>query len=287
VTRRGRPRAGQLELNVMMPVIAHNLLFSMMILTNATRVASGALRSTESKRMRHRAAQLGFERSPALVTAPRAKNRLRRGRETGEGSRRKENVTVRQLVIEKGLLKGKELERGARFWRANDGAGCAGRAGARRNDSHIGDPRMNSWIVAGLIAGVVVYLVDWGPSGARCSIPQGVAAMGGHMSPEEMKELHGPRTGEVGGPWSLVYGVPVRLGSTVQFPRAALWVQGGGVFCGNGIRQPYCGSPLCSRGCWAAACGTFKVKSLQMATCWAWLISHERGLVSWWVFLMK
>src|SRR6267378_6228358 len=30
--------AGQLELNVMMPVIAHNLLFSMMILTNATRV---------------------------------------------------------------------------------------------------------------------------------------------------------------------------------------------------------------------------------------------------------
>src|SRR5438094_10150711 len=30
--------AGQLELNVMMPVIAHNLLFSMRILTNASRV---------------------------------------------------------------------------------------------------------------------------------------------------------------------------------------------------------------------------------------------------------
>ena len=30
--------AGQLELNVMMPVIAHNLLFSMRILTNASEI---------------------------------------------------------------------------------------------------------------------------------------------------------------------------------------------------------------------------------------------------------
>src|SRR5207249_5342815 len=32
--------AGQLELNVMMPVIAHNLLFTMLILTNASRIVA-------------------------------------------------------------------------------------------------------------------------------------------------------------------------------------------------------------------------------------------------------
>src|SRR5947199_8375392 len=38
VTVTAAAEAGQLELNVMMPVIAHNILMSMMILSNATRV---------------------------------------------------------------------------------------------------------------------------------------------------------------------------------------------------------------------------------------------------------
>src|SRR5207247_10640489 len=38
VTIAAAAEAGQLELNVMMPVIAHNLLFTMQILTNASRV---------------------------------------------------------------------------------------------------------------------------------------------------------------------------------------------------------------------------------------------------------
>jgi fumarate hydratase class II len=38
VTIAAAAEAGQLELNVMMPVIAHNLLFTMRILTNASRV---------------------------------------------------------------------------------------------------------------------------------------------------------------------------------------------------------------------------------------------------------
>src|SRR2546422_10383065 len=38
VTIAAAAEAGQLELNVMMPVIAHNVLFTMQILTNASRV---------------------------------------------------------------------------------------------------------------------------------------------------------------------------------------------------------------------------------------------------------
>ena len=44
---------GQLELNVMMPVIAHNVLLSMMILTNAARVfAERTVRGLEHRRSR-------------------------------------------------------------------------------------------------------------------------------------------------------------------------------------------------------------------------------------------
>src|SRR5213593_5221118 len=59
--------AGQLELNVMMPLIAHDVLFSMMILANASRVlAERCVDGIEAD-----AAQCAhwLERSPALVTA--------------------------------------------------------------------------------------------------------------------------------------------------------------------------------------------------------------------------
>ena len=63
--------AGQLELNVMMPVIAHNLLFMQMILTNASYVfAERCVEGIEAD-----AAQSAYwlERSPAIVTALGAK----------------------------------------------------------------------------------------------------------------------------------------------------------------------------------------------------------------------
>jgi len=99
--------AGQLELNVMMPVIAHNLLASMLILTNATRVL--AERSVEG--MEADAAQCAhwLERSPALVTALAPKIGYAEAAKLAKEAVAK-NVTVRQLVIEKGLLKGKELD---------------------------------------------------------------------------------------------------------------------------------------------------------------------------------
>jgi fumarate hydratase class II len=99
--------AGQLELNVMMPVIAHNVLFALGILTTACRALTercvSGIRADEAM-CRH-----WLERSPVLVTAlapgigyaaaaELAKEALARG------------VTVRKLIEDKGLLKGRELE---------------------------------------------------------------------------------------------------------------------------------------------------------------------------------
>src|SRR6266545_2080118 len=99
--------AGQLELNVMMPVIAHNVLFSMMILANGIRVlAERCVDGIEAD-----AAQCAhwLERSPALVTALAPKIGYAEAAKLAKEAVAK-NVTVRQLVIEKGLLKGKELD---------------------------------------------------------------------------------------------------------------------------------------------------------------------------------
>jgi aspartate ammonia-lyase len=99
--------AGQLELNVMMPIIAHNLLFSMLILSNATQVL--AERCVEG--IQADAAQCAYwlERSPALVTALAPKIGYAEAAKLAKEAVAK-NVTVRQLVMEKGLLKGKELD---------------------------------------------------------------------------------------------------------------------------------------------------------------------------------
>jgi aspartate ammonia-lyase len=99
--------AGQLELNVMMPVIAHNVLLSMLILANASRVlAERCVEGIEAD-----AAQCAhwLERSPALVTALAPKIGYAEAAKLAKEAVAK-NVTVRQLVIEKGLLKGKELD---------------------------------------------------------------------------------------------------------------------------------------------------------------------------------
>src|SRR5712672_1836704 len=107
VTVTAAAEAGQLELNVMMPVIAHNLLFSMMILTNATRVL--AERSIEGMEADATQAAHWLERSPALVTALAPKIGYAEAAKLAKEAVAK-NVTVRQLVMEKGLLKGKELD---------------------------------------------------------------------------------------------------------------------------------------------------------------------------------
>lgn len=92
---------GQLELNVMMPVIAHNVLSAIRILGNAARV----LDERTVRGMRPNEAMLAYwvERSAALATAlaPRigyaaAAALTKRSVETG--------VSVRELVVREGLL---------------------------------------------------------------------------------------------------------------------------------------------------------------------------------------
>jgi aspartate ammonia-lyase len=98
---------GQLELNVMMPVIAHNIMFSELILTTTittltTRCVTGI--EADAAMSTH-----WLERSPALVTALAPKIGYAEAAKLAKEALAK-NVTVRQLVQEKGILKGAELE---------------------------------------------------------------------------------------------------------------------------------------------------------------------------------
>lgn len=99
---------GQLELNVMMPVIAHNVLSSLRILGNAARV----LDERTVRGMTPNAAQLAYwvERSAALATAlapaigyAAAAALTKRSIESGE--------SVRALVLREGLLSPDEANR--------------------------------------------------------------------------------------------------------------------------------------------------------------------------------
>lgn len=99
--------AGQLELNVMMPVIAHNLFFALGILTTATRVLDErcvAGIQADEKMCLH-----WLERSPALVTAVAPKVGYAEAAKLAKESL-VTGVTVRKLIEDKGVLKGKELE---------------------------------------------------------------------------------------------------------------------------------------------------------------------------------
>jgi fumarate hydratase class II len=99
--------AGQLELNVMMPLIAHNLVFSIEILASASRVF--AERCIEGIQADAQQCAYWLERSPALVTALAPKIGYAEAAKLAKEAVAK-NVTVRQLVTEKGVLKGKELD---------------------------------------------------------------------------------------------------------------------------------------------------------------------------------
>jgi fumarate hydratase, class II len=99
--------AGQLELNVMMPVMAHNLVFMLMIVGNASAVlAERCVDGIEADE-----AQCGYwlERSPALVTALAPKIGYAEAAKLAKEAVAS-GLTVRELVVKKGLLKGKELE---------------------------------------------------------------------------------------------------------------------------------------------------------------------------------
>jgi aspartate ammonia-lyase len=99
--------AGQLELNVMMPVITHNIVFGLTIVGNATRVlAERCVDGIEAD-----AAQCAYwlERSPALVTALAPKIGYAEAAKLAKEAVAT-GLTVKQLLEKKKLLPKEELE---------------------------------------------------------------------------------------------------------------------------------------------------------------------------------
>jgi aspartate ammonia-lyase len=98
---------GQLELNVMMPVIAHNVLFSMMILRNSARVfAEKTVTGIEANEDQ---CNYWLERSAALATALAPQIGYARAAELSKQSV-KENVLIRDLVKREKVLPAKEID---------------------------------------------------------------------------------------------------------------------------------------------------------------------------------
>jgi aspartate ammonia-lyase len=98
---------GQLELNVMMPVIAHNMLLSMRILTNATRVLDEkCVRGITANR---EMCAYWVERSAALATALAPHIGYAKAAEISKQSV-KEGVLIRDLVKRDGILPADEAD---------------------------------------------------------------------------------------------------------------------------------------------------------------------------------
>ncbi len=98
---------GQLELNVMMPVIAHNVLFSMMILTNSGRIFTE--KTVKGIEANEEQCEYWLERSAALATALAPQIGYARAAELSKQSV-KENVLIRDLVKREKVLPAKEID---------------------------------------------------------------------------------------------------------------------------------------------------------------------------------
>jgi fumarate hydratase, class II len=99
--------AGQLELNVMMPVMAHNIVFGLIIVGNASRVL--AERCVDGIQADEAQCTYWLERSPALVTALAPKIGYAEAAKLAKEAVAS-GLTVKQLVLQKKILQGAELE---------------------------------------------------------------------------------------------------------------------------------------------------------------------------------
>jgi aspartate ammonia-lyase len=100
-------QAGQLELNVMMPVIAHNLVFALIIVGNASAVL--AERCVDGIEADEAQCAYWLERSPALVTALAPKIGYAEAAQLAKEAIAT-GLTVKELVMKKRVLEGQELE---------------------------------------------------------------------------------------------------------------------------------------------------------------------------------
>jgi aspartate ammonia-lyase len=99
--------AGQLELNVMMPVMAHNLVFALTIVGNASAVL--AERCVDGIEADQAQCAYWLERSPALVTALAPKIGYAEAAKLAKEALAT-GLTVKDLVMKKRILEGRELE---------------------------------------------------------------------------------------------------------------------------------------------------------------------------------
>jgi fumarate hydratase, class II len=107
VTIAAAAEAGQLELNVMMPLIAQNLFLTLAILTSASRVL--VERCVDGIVPDQAMCAYWLDRSPALVTALAPKIGYAEAAKLAKEAVER-NLSVRELLIQKGVLKGKELD---------------------------------------------------------------------------------------------------------------------------------------------------------------------------------
>lgn len=101
-------QAGQLELNVMMPVIAHNLLYSLRILRNGIEVFTE--RCITGIRAREGECRRWAERTMALVTVLAPKVGYERAAYLAKKAR-SEGRSLKDTVVEEGVLSREEAER--------------------------------------------------------------------------------------------------------------------------------------------------------------------------------
>jgi aspartate ammonia-lyase len=98
---------GQLELNVMMPVIAHNVLLSMMILSNAARILAD--KTVKDIKANEAMCSYWVERSAALATALMPHIGYARAAEISKDSV-KEGVLIRDLVKRQHVLPDDQID---------------------------------------------------------------------------------------------------------------------------------------------------------------------------------
>ena len=131
-----------------------------------------------------------------------------------------------------------------------------------------------NWIVAGLIASVVVYLVDWVMWSKVFNT--GLEAFGEQLTPEQMKSFMGPALAK-SAVLTLAFGLLLAW-FYARF-RGALWVQNSPPLAGMEFATvlwlPTIFLAMVGSGVWYT-----KVRRLQMATCWEWLVRmNAAGLV--------
>jgi hypothetical protein len=122
-----------------------------------------------------------------------------------------------------------------------------------------------NWVVAGLIAGIIAYLVDW-VMWSKVFM-KGMDAFITPMTPDEMKRFMGPAMAK-SAVLSLVFGVLFAL--FYGRLRGSLWVQGGGPLAGMEFATilwlPTILLAMIGGSVWYT-----RARPLHMATCWAWL----------------